>query len=220
MAGQTKTITYELEAFTWNNIALSDPDYSWEDCATPLEYTTLVVKMLIDPRKTTAGIHRILSGGKTLKRLYTPHRYRVAGQMRTAGPPDMQRGLAHRGVAIALYLFGEGKAPSNRCQQCSSHHHTGPANECWVPSDMLTERACTNCYYSGTGHNCSHRKEHEAKMLKREGEKDAAVAKPVTLEYLDIQDDDTLKQWRGDIEDEIKHRLDRPGSPKKKTKRN
>lgn len=57
-------------------------------------------------------------------------------------------------------------------------------------------------------------------MLRREGEKDAAVSKDITPEYLDTVEDDMLKEWRGFLEAEIESRLERPGSPKKKSRRN
>lgn len=56
--------------------------------------------------------------------------------------------------------------------------------------------------------------------MRREGEKDVAVSKDITPEYLDTVEDNVLEEWRGYLEAEIKSRLKRSPSPKKKPRRN
>ncbi|KAK4234544.1 hypothetical protein C8A03DRAFT_18577, partial [Achaetomium macrosporum] len=62
-----------------------------------------------------------------------------------------------RCTAIAIYIFTNHDPGFDICKQCLSSRSRGPAIQCHRPGMPYMDGACTNCYYSGYGAQCSFR---------------------------------------------------------------
>ncbi|KAK0655395.1 hypothetical protein B0T16DRAFT_396835 [Cercophora newfieldiana] len=84
-------------------------------------------------------------------------------------------------AAIAYFLFEKKARTKTDCSTCNADDHRGPMQACIVPANLtLTQGACLNCYYTGKGVKCSHRKEYEL----RERMEDDENWVPITEEEL------------------------------------
>ncbi|KAK3296961.1 uncharacterized protein B0H64DRAFT_114774 [Chaetomium fimeti] len=73
-----------------------------------------------------------------------------------------------RAMALAVYIFEEGKQEKPNCKKCSKSIGPLPAPVCFVPSSDVLGGACTNCAYSGRRLGCSFVQEEEARRVEKE----------------------------------------------------
>jgi hypothetical protein len=139
-----------MSFFTYKGVALPNPPDLLSNCETDIMTTAWIVNQL---RQCSSNIARaIVNADGVVKQLWIPKQLRKGPAVSDA-PWKLDAQM--QCTAIATYLFTERDPSRNICQQCSSSNSTGPAVRCHCPGMAFLNGACTNCYYSGTGHLCS-----------------------------------------------------------------
>ncbi|KAK3390796.1 hypothetical protein B0H63DRAFT_520008 [Podospora didyma] len=144
-----------LNEFTFKGLPFPSTAKPREQCVTPLDATAWILEQLVNCHHDLT--EKSLVGKTEIKRLFRPRIITVNGVQMAV---DLRLETPQRTNAIALFLTCE---QTNRysCQSCSHKNSKGPMEDCVAPGKDLIRSACTNCYYIGTGKNCSIRRELE-----------------------------------------------------------
>ncbi|KAI0855982.1 hypothetical protein F4860DRAFT_494650 [Xylaria cubensis] len=202
----------QFDKYTWGGeVLLQDEELpeTLDDCArSPVKLTAYILNTLIASEFNDVQI--ILDMKKIIVRLVEIKEIMFRGEtLETRWDLDNPT----HATAFAYYLFMD-KEPAEPCKQCTSKNCKGPCKECIAGSYNEMKGACTNCYYSGNGHRCSHRRETEKKKI---DEKVSAAAQFVGFarEVLKEATDAELAMWIGWIREE-KAAREENNSPSKK----
>ncbi|KAJ2995084.1 hypothetical protein NUW58_g1374 [Xylaria curta] len=189
--------------FKWNDRPLCAEDEipsALEDCHDAEALTAYVLKLLMASKHNY--VHIVLEEHKNIVRLIDIKKITRHGGTRDA---DWNFHIAARATAFAYYLFFD-KTEIEACQQCNSQHSKGPCVECVSSTSDIMSGACTNCYYSGNGRNCSIRK-----RLEREKAEEERLALPkfngFSQEDLKEATDEQLVKWLRMIDAAISQRV-------------